>query len=120
MHVLLVDDCDVSLQMLTNTLQEFDIDEVVLAGDGKQAMDAFERQPFDLVIADWEMPNLDGLALLKAIRERDEDVPVIIVTAHANNENFLAAWSSGGTGFIGKPFDPREFREVVIRSLSVV
>eukprot|EP00913_Durusdinium_trenchii_P028320 g26548.t1 len=119
MRVLLVDDCEVSLDLLTHSLDEFDVSALVLARDGERALDFFKRQQFDLVIADWEMPNLDGLGLLKSIRKVDEMIPVIIVTAHASDENFLAAWSSGGTAFIGKPFDPVEFREVIIRSLSV-
>lgn len=120
MRVLLVDDCDISLELLSNCLESFDVDNVVLAHDGEDALEQFGQQEFDLVVADWEMPNLNGLALLKEIRRQDQCIPVIMVTAHANNENFLAAWSSGGTGFLSKPFDPKEFRETVIRCVSVI
>lgn len=120
MRVLLVEDCEVSIELLTNSLRDLEFEDVAVAHDGESALEMFKNEQFDIVVSDWEMPNRNGLFLLKEIRRLDEAIPVIIVTAHSNNENFLAAWSSGGTGFIGKPFAPAEFREAIIRCMPVV
>jgi len=76
------------------------------AVDGVSALDKLKEQRFDLVITDWNMPNMDGLTLLQEIRKSDHhaDVPVLMVTAEKRRENVLAAIQAGASGYIVKPF----------------
>src|SRR4051812_7888759 len=69
--------------------------EVETASNGQSAIDAFRKRPFDAVLSDVAMPGLDGLHLLKAIREKDLDVPVILVTAGPTLETAVVALENG-------------------------
>jgi len=73
---------------------------------GQSAFSKLQDEGFDFVISEWDMPVMDGLALLKAIRA-DEDlykIPVLLVTAEAKRENIIAAAQAGVNGFVVKPF----------------
>jgi len=70
------------------------------------ALNKLESQPFDFVITDWNMPNMDGLTLLRKIRssEKLKHLPVLMITAEAKKENIIAAAQAGASGYIVKPF----------------
>jgi two-component system, response regulator FlrC len=81
--VLIVDDDNVSLSLLVKLVEKLDYS-VIQAQDGQQALQALQAQAVDLVIADYDMPNLDGLALLKAVKDEFPRLPYILVTAYSN------------------------------------
>lgn len=80
--------------------------EVVLAPDGRQALEAWEEAPFDLVILDVMMPRIDGWSVLRSIRE-DSDVPVIMLTARDEEHDELFGFELGADEYIAKPFSPK-------------
>jgi len=103
---LVVDDFSTMRRILRNLLKELGYTNVDEAEDGVAALHKLESQPYDFVITDWNMPNMDGLTLLRKIRSSDKlkHLPVLMVTAEAKKENIIAAAQAGASGYIVKPF----------------
>ncbi|KMV70251.1 chemotaxis protein CheY [bacteria symbiont BFo2 of Frankliniella occidentalis] len=89
-----------------NLLKELGFTNVDEAEDGQDALNKLQAGNFDFVISDWNMPNMDGLALLKTLRaeERFANLPVLMVTAEAKKKNIIAAAQAGASGYVVKPF----------------
>jgi DNA-binding NtrC family response regulator len=100
--VLIVDD-ERNIRASLSTTFGLEGYRVVLAEDGKQALDAVERGGIDLVMLDLQMPKLDGLAVLRRMRELGHDQPVVFLTAHGTIEKAVEAVRSGAYDFIEKP-----------------
>jgi DNA-binding response OmpR family regulator len=83
------------------------------AEDGVAAVERFERGTFDLVLSDITMPNMDGLELLRAVREKDLDVPVILITGDPDDDSVARALELGAFRYLIKPVDPVELRSAV-------
>lgn len=103
--VLVVDDDHASLLMLTDLLSLSGFT-VLTAEEGRQGIEMFVNHSPDLVITDIRMPHLDGLELLRNIRELDDLTPVILVTGHGDLENAMRALRRGAYDFILKPINP--------------
>lgn len=82
--------------------------EVTVKSDGQEAFEAFGKKPFDLLILDVMMPKLDGFNLARKIRELDDEVPIIFLTAKSQQEDTLEGFRSGGDDYITKPFSMEE------------
>jgi two-component system chemotaxis response regulator CheY len=93
-------------RIVRNLLKDLGFGNVDEAEDGAIALHKLKTGEFDFVISDWNMPNMDGLALLQAIRadERLKKIPVLMVTAEAKKENIVAAAQAGANGYVVKPF----------------
>ncbi len=105
-RALVVDDSRAIRMIVCRTLRELGY-ETGEAGDGREALNVLERSgPVDLVLADWNMPEMDGLQLLQAIRRHPayKEIPVIMVTTEAELEQMAAALESGASEYIMKPF----------------
>ena len=83
------------------------------AEDGQEALGKLKSGDFEFVVSDWNMPNLDGLEMLKQIRadEAMKALPVLMVTAEAKKENIVAAAQAGANGYIVKPFTAATLEE---------
>ena len=90
-RVLIADDDRLMRTLISVSVSGLKGMEVVEAADGDETMALFEREQFDLVITDWDMPGLTGLEVLKAIRAKGSKVPVIMVTATAEKEMVVEA-----------------------------
>ncbi len=88
-------------------LAETDITE---AEDGQQALTQFESANFDVVLSDWNMPNMDGLTFLQKVRETNKDVPFIMITTEAERARVVTAIQAGVTDYLVKPFTPDDLR----------
>ncbi|MBX9811691.1 MAG: chemotaxis response regulator CheY [Burkholderiales bacterium] len=106
MRFLVVDDFSTMRRIVRNLLKELGFVNVDEAEDGVVALQKLRNAPFDFVISDWNMPNMDGLILLQHIRadESLKKLPVLMVTAEAQKENIVAAARAGASGYIVKPF----------------
>ncbi|MCL4134714.1 UNVERIFIED_CONTAM: hypothetical protein GTU68_062579, partial [Idotea baltica] len=89
--------------------------QVVVAENGRKAVESLARGSFDLVITDQQMPEMNGLELLSYINKSDIDVPVIMITAHGTISQAVDAMQAGATDFIAKPFSVDELTRVVQR-----
>lgn len=111
MKVLLVDDSGTMRTIQRRCLNKLGIEDVVEAEDGRQALEIFETTTFDIVLSDWNMPNMDGLALLKEIRTRNKDVPVVMITTEAERARVVTAIQAGCSDYLVKPFTPDGLKE---------
>ncbi|MES2771845.1 MAG: chemotaxis response regulator CheY [Pseudomonadota bacterium] len=106
MKILVVDDFSTMRRIVRNLLKELGFSNVDEAEDGAVALQKLNNGGFEFVVTDWNMPNMDGLALLQAIRATPalKHLPVLMVTAEAKKENIIAAAQAGASGYIVKPF----------------
>jgi two-component system chemotaxis response regulator CheY len=103
---LVVDDFSTMRRIVRNLLKELGFSNVDEAEDGVVALAKLRSSRFDFVVADWNMPNMDGLTMLQTIRadENLKHLPVLMVTAEAKKENIIAAAQAGANGYVVKPF----------------
>ena len=123
LEVMVVDDTSVSRMLITESLNEIGITHLSLAKDGKQALDALMKKPVHLVISDQNMPGLDGLGLLKALREfkPTSKIGFILISGSPDKTLVERGKQLGLNNFIAKPFTTRAVRsaiEAVVGKLS--
>ena len=106
LNFLVVDDFSTMRRIVRNVLKELGYNKIEEAEDGVDALEKIRAGQIDFVVADWNMPNMDGLELLKTIRADDalKHIPVMMVTAEAKKENIIAAAQAGASGYVVKPF----------------
>ena len=117
-RILVVDDEDKMRRLLEMALLSLG-HEVVQAADGIEALKHFAEGSFDLVLTDLRMPNLDGIGLLRRLREQGNDVPVIVLTAHGNVETAVEAMKMGAVDYIIRPFEMSTVELAVSRALAL-
>lgn len=112
---LVVDDFSAMRRIVRNLLKELGFVNVDEAEDGAVALRKLQDGDYDFVVSDWNMPNMDGLAMLQSVRadERLSKIPVLMVTAEAKKENIIAAAQAGASGYIVKPFTAATLDEKV-------
>jgi two-component system chemotaxis response regulator CheY len=115
MKVLVTDDSRVMRQIVKRTLRQAGYPDVQVceAGNGQEALEVIASEAPDLVLCDWNMPEMNGLDLLKALRDRGRDVPFGFVTSEGSPEMRARALNAGALFLIAKPFTPEAFREVL-------
>lgn len=103
---LVVDDFSTMRRIVRNLLKELGFTDAEEAEDGAIALQKLKAGNFDFVVTDWNMPNMDGLALLQHVRADPslKHLPVLMITAEAKKENIIAAAQAGASGYIVKPF----------------
>ena len=118
--ILVVDDFSTMRRFIRNILDQLGYREVEEADDGDSALEKLRGTRFDLVIADWNMPRMNGLDLVKAIRADEglKTIPVLMVTAEASKENIIEAVKSGVSGYVVKPFSSDVLKEKIEKVLS--
>jgi PAS domain S-box-containing protein len=118
-RVLIVEDQPDTLEMLATIFERRGY-EVVACDAAQRALEIFEHDEFDVLISDVGMPSMDGLQLIKAIRERsgDNHIPAIALTGYASQNDAAAAIAAGFDRHLSKPVDPNELAEAVERMLN--
>lgn len=107
--ILLVDDSAMMRKIVQKNIKELGLDvQIVEAGDGNQGLEKFKAGGVDLVISDWNMPNMDGLTMVKEIRKLDPEkkVPVMMLTSEATAAKVKEAIAAGANNYLSKPFTP--------------
>ena len=106
MNVLIVDDFATMRRILRNILRQIGFTNITEADNGKAALTELKKQQFDLVLCDWNMPEMSGLELLQNLKSDDglKDVPFVMVTAEANKDNIIEAVKAGVSSYVVKPF----------------
>ncbi|MFZ4700211.1 MAG: chemotaxis response regulator CheY [Candidatus Methylumidiphilus sp.] len=114
-NFLIVDDFSTMRRIIRNLLKELGYGDVDEAEDGAVALKKLRAGSYDFVISDWNMPVMDGLQLLKAIRSDAAlaKLPVLMVTAEAKKENIIEAAQAGASGYIVKPFSASTLDEKI-------
>lgn len=111
--ILVVDDFPTMRRIIKNLLKDLGYDNVDEAEDGVMGLERLRNGTFDFVVSDWNMPNMDGLVMLKEIRADPAlaTLPVLMVTAEAKKENIIAAAQAGANGYVVKPFTAATLEE---------
>ncbi|MFG0243951.1 MAG: response regulator [Phycisphaerales bacterium JB054] len=118
MRALLIDDSKTTRRIQRGVLEELGCTEIEEAADGQDAMSRVSAFQPTLILLDWYMPNMDGLAFLKAFRKQDSTTPIIMVTTEAGRSRVIEAIRSGVNNFIIKPFTPEDLRERIKATLE--
>jgi len=106
MKVLVVDDFSTMRRIVKNLLRDLGFTNISEADDGSTALPMLQGGDFDFVVTDWNMPGMQGIDLLKAIRADASlsHIPVLLITAEAKKEQIVMAAQAGVNGYIVKPF----------------
>ena len=118
-RILAVDDSATLRQMVNFTLSEAGY-EVVEAADGQEALTRLNEDPVHLIITDLNMPEMDGLTLIRKVRARHDCkfLPIIMLTTESQADKKMAGREAGATGWIVKPFTPKQLVNVVMKVLG--
>ena len=100
-------------RIVKNVLKQIGYTELAEAENGKEALNKLKDHTFGLVVSDWNMPEMNGIELLKAIRADPElkHIPVLMVTAEAQKENIIEAVQAGVSNYVVKPFTAEALQE---------
>ena len=111
MNVLIVDDSKVMRAIVVRTLRQagFEGHTIDQADDGQAALKRIDASAPDLVLTDWNMPVMDGIDLLRAVRARGKDIPFVFITSEATDEMHALAYREGAVAVITKPFTAETF-----------
>jgi len=106
MKILIVDDFSTMRRIIKNLLRDLGFTNTVEADDGTTALPILQTGTIDFLVTDWNMPGMQGIDLLKAVRadEKLKNMPVLMVTAESKREQIIEAAQAGVNGYIVKPF----------------
>ncbi len=115
LNVLIVDDSRMARRQITKTLAKMGIEKITEAIDGEDALPIIEREYFDLVVTDYNMPNMDGQSLARYIRTQSNQrsVPILMVTTEENNTRLSEAQEAGVSAICDKPFEPNTVKQII-------
>lgn len=119
-RILAVDDSPTMRRIIINTLKRAGYEEVTEAEDGRDAIAKMQVESFNLVITDWNMPEMDGLTFVTTIRGMDQfkAVPVLMVTTRSVKEDIVEALKAGANNYIVKPFTPETLKAKIDQVLA--
>jgi two-component system chemotaxis response regulator CheY len=115
---MLVDDSRTIRKIQMRTLEQLGHTEIVEAEDGVQAFAKFKQDVPDLILIDWNMPNMDGLTLVQKIREANKTIPLIMCTTEAEKSRVLEAIKAGVNNYIVKPFTADSLGEKITQTMA--
>jgi two-component system chemotaxis response regulator CheY len=119
MRVLLVDDSKIMRTVQKKALESLGPVEFSEAADGLEALAliAAAPAPFDLMLVDWNMPNMDGITLVGKVRETDKRTPMLMCTTEAEKQRVIEAIKAGVNNYVIKPFTPESLMEKIRKVL---
>jgi two-component system, chemotaxis family, chemotaxis protein CheY len=120
--ILVVDDFATMRKVVKNLLKQAGYENIVEAEDGVSALRVLKSQKVDFVISDWNMPNMTGIELLKAVRADNDmsNMPFLMVTAEALQDNVIAAVKAGVSNYIVKPFTADILNEKIVKIMEKI
>jgi two-component system chemotaxis response regulator CheY len=115
MKILIVDDFSTMRRIIKNLLRDLGFNNTQEADDGTTALPILQAGGIDFLITDWNMPGMQGIDLLKAVRadEKLSTLPVLMVTAETKREQIIEAAQAGVNGYIVKPFTAATLKEKI-------
>ncbi|WP_257305122.1 response regulator [Geothrix campi] len=104
MKILVVDDSPTMRRIIIGNLVRMGHTDVVEGENGRSGLDKLGQGGVDLIITDWDMPEMDGLTFVRTVRGQDPTLPILMVTTHAAKEDILQALEAGVNTYVVKPF----------------
>ena len=120
MKILLVDDSRTIRNIQKNVLAEIGHTDIMEAGDGVEGLSRIAADRPDLILVDWNMPNMDGITMVKKVREQDKSLPMIMVTTEAEKGRVLEAIKAGVNNYVVKPFTAETLAEKIKQTMDKV
>jgi two-component system chemotaxis response regulator CheY len=111
MKFLIVDDSSTMRRIIKNSLKRIGFEDILEASHGKEALEIYEDA--DIILTDWNMPEMDGLEFVKKVRSKDKSIPILMVTTNAAKDDIVEALKNGVNNYIVKPFTPETLKEKV-------
>lgn len=118
MNILLVDDSRTIRNIQKNVLKELGYENVWEAEDGVQALARLKEEIPDLMLVDWNMPNMDGITLIREVRKTNKSLPIIMCTTESEKSRVLEAVKAGVNNYIVKPFTVELLGEKINATLA--
>ncbi len=120
LQILVVDDSSTFLKYLSHLLNDLGIENIATAKDGTEALDIIATQYFDLIITDYNMPNMDGLEMVNQIRhgKKQNNIPILMITSEQSEERLTLLKNSGVSAVVDKPFAPAIIKNLITRLLN--
>jgi len=118
MKILLVDDSRTIRNIQKNVLAQLGYKDIMEAADGVEALKLIAETRPDMALVDWNMPNMDGITLVRKIRETDRQLPLIMVTTEAEKRRVIEAIQAGVNNYVGKPFTAETLAEKINATLT--
>src|SRR5262245_61405240 len=118
MKILLVDDSRTIRHIQKCTLRSLGYEDVIEASDGVEALKVLAETPPDLMLVDWNMPNMDGLTLIRRIRQTDRALPIIMCTTEAEKARVLEAVKAGVNNYVLKPFTAQTLGDKISATMA--
>ncbi|HTO18846.1 MAG TPA: chemotaxis response regulator CheY [Pseudomonas sp.] len=115
MKILIVDDFSTMRRIIKNLLRDLGFTNTTEADDGLTALPMLQSGNFDFLVTDWNMPGMNGIDLLRAVRadERLKNLPVLMVTAEAKRDQIIEAAQAGVNGYVVKPFTAQGLKDKI-------
>jgi len=120
MRILVVDDSSTMRRIIINTLNKLGHKECHEAGNGREAVERLTTTTVDMVITDWNMPEMTGVEFIRALRSNDttKHLPVLMVTTNASQDDIVEAMRAGVNSYVVKPFTPDTIKEKIEASMK--
>jgi len=120
MRVLVVDDSSTMRRIIINTLRKLGYEDTCEAGDGREALKSLTATPADMVVTDWNMPEMTGPEFVEALRAMPDlaKIPVLMVTTQAAKEDVIVAMRAGVNDYLIKPFTPDALKDKLLTLLA--
>ncbi len=118
MKVMLVDDSRTIRNIQKNVLSQLGHTDILEAGDGVEALKILEKDTPDLMLVDWNMPNMDGITLVRKVRETNKKTPIIMCTTEAQKDRVIEAIKAGVNNYVVKPFNVESLSEKIDQTMA--
>lgn len=120
-RVLFVEDSPTMRRIIFNSLKKLGVKEIEDAENGVDALEKIQKSEFDLILTDWNMPEMNGEELVEHLRKLDKykRVPILMITTRGMQEDVMAAIKLGVNGYIVKPFTPEVLRKKMLELFSL-
>jgi len=118
--ILFVEDSPTMRRIIENSLKKLGIKEITDAENGVDALEKIQKQEFDLMLTDWNMPEMNGKELVEHVRkmEKYKNLPILMITTRGMQEDVVTAIKSGVNGYIVKPFTPEILKKKMVEIFS--
>jgi two-component system chemotaxis response regulator CheY len=111
MKTLVLDDSTTMRRIIANTLKRIGITDIEEAANGQEGIEKYNQSKPDLILTDWNMPEMNGLEFVKRIRRKDGETPIIMITTEGGKREVITALKAGVNNYIVKPFTPQVLKE---------
>jgi len=111
--IMIVDDSATMRKIIKHHLTQLGYTRIQEAANGAEGLNKLEEEEIDIIISDWNMPEMNGLQFLHALREKNKNIPVIMLTTVNTQEEILAALEAGAASYLSKPFTRDDLKKKI-------